>query len=33
LPAKFFTSDSATVEIDPKVADPTDVDFDLTELR
>jgi hypothetical protein len=33
LPAKFFTSDSATVEIDPKVADPTSVDFDLTRLR
>jgi len=33
LPAKFFTSDSATVEINPKVADPTDVDFDLTEFR
>jgi hypothetical protein len=33
LPAKLFTSDSATVAIDPKVADPTYVDFDLTELR
>ena len=33
LPAKFFTSDSATVEIDPKVADPTYVDFDLSSLR
>jgi hypothetical protein len=33
VPAKFFTSDSATVGIDPKVADPTYVDFDLTSLR
>jgi len=33
LPAKSFTSDTATVAIDPKVADPTYVDFDLTRLR
>ena len=33
VPAKSFTSDTATVAIDPKVAGPTYVDFDLTELR
>ena len=33
LPAKLFTSGSATVEIDPKIADPTSVDFDLDNLR
>lgn len=33
LSAKLFTSDFATVEIDPKVADPTSVDFDLSSLR
>jgi hypothetical protein len=33
LPAKLFTSGTATVVIDPRVADPTSVDFDLTSLR
>jgi hypothetical protein len=33
LPAKLFVSGTATVEIDPKVADPTSVDFDLSSLR
>jgi hypothetical protein len=33
LPAKLFVSGDATVEIDPKVADPTFVDFDLASLR
>jgi hypothetical protein len=33
LPAKLFTSGSATIEVDPKVADPTFVDFDLDTLR
>jgi hypothetical protein len=33
LPAKLFISGAATVEVDPKVADPTSVDFDLTSLR
>jgi hypothetical protein len=33
LPAKLFTSGSATVEVDPKVADPTSVTFDLDSLR
>jgi hypothetical protein len=33
LPAKLFVSGTATVEIDPKVAEPTSVDFDLSSLR
>ena len=33
LPAKLFTSGSATLAIYPKVADPTYVDFDLSSLR
>jgi hypothetical protein len=33
FPAKLFNSGSATVEIDPKVADPASADFDLTRLR
>jgi hypothetical protein len=33
FPAKLFTSGSATVEVDPKIADPTSVDFDLDNLR
>jgi hypothetical protein len=33
LPAKRFTSGTATVEVNPKVADPTSIDFDLDNLR
>ncbi|HTT32815.1 MAG TPA: hypothetical protein VMH48_04365 [Methylomirabilota bacterium] len=33
FPAKLFTSGAATVEVDPKVADPTSIDFDLDNLR
>jgi hypothetical protein len=33
LPAAAFTSGTATIEVDPKVSDPTSVDFDLTSLR
>jgi hypothetical protein len=33
LPAAAFTSGTATIEVDPKVSDPTSVDFDLTTLR
>jgi hypothetical protein len=31
--ASAFTSGTATIEVDPKVSDPTAVDFDLTSLR
>jgi len=33
LPATLFSSGAATVVVDPKVADPTSVDFDLSSLR
>jgi hypothetical protein len=33
LSAAAFTSGTATIEVDPKVAEPTSVDFDLTSLR
>lgn len=33
FPASAFNSSTATVEVDPKVSDPTAVDFDLTSLR
>ena len=33
LPVQLFASGFATVQIDPKVADPTSVDFDLDNLR
>jgi hypothetical protein len=33
FPAAAFTSSTATVEVDPKVSDPTAVDFDLPSLR
>jgi len=33
IPAADFTSGTATIEVDPKVSDPTSVDFDLTTLR
>lgn len=33
LPAKLFTSDTATIEVDPPEWDPVAVDFDLSSLR
>ena len=33
FPADAFTSDSATIHIDPPEGDPISVDFDLTRLR
>jgi hypothetical protein len=33
LPAKLFTSDTATIEVDPPEGDPVAVDFDLSSLR
>lgn len=33
LPAAAFTSSTATIEVDPKVSDPVDVDFDLSSFR
>jgi hypothetical protein len=33
FPAAAFTSGTATIEVDPKVSDPTAVDFDLTSFR
>jgi hypothetical protein len=33
LPAKLFTSDSATIQIDPPEGDQVVVDLDLTTLR
>jgi len=33
FPATAFTSSTATVEVDPRVSEPTAVDFDLSSLR
>ena len=33
LPAAAFTSGTATIEVDPKVSEPTSVEFDLTSFR
>jgi hypothetical protein len=33
LPAKLFTSDTATIEVDPPEGDPVAADFDLASLR
>jgi hypothetical protein len=33
FPAKLFTSDSATIEVDPPQGDPVVADFDLASLR
>ena len=33
LPAKLFTSDTATIEVDPPEGDPVAADFDLSSLR